>query len=162
MPTISPSDLLLDTHVWLELSFEETARLAAGVVKEISASSEASRCAVSVVSLREIGLLARLGRIELGLPLASWVAEAVTRSRVRLLPLDRDVVLLSTTLPGTPHRDPWDQLLIATALHRGLRLVTRDREIAAYARDNGVKVLEAGTGSLVNEPRRRPRAGRER
>jgi PIN domain nuclease of toxin-antitoxin system len=30
------------------------------------------------------------------------------------------------------HRDPFDRMLIAQALHEGLRLVTRDPEIAKY------------------------------
>jgi PIN domain nuclease of toxin-antitoxin system len=30
------------------------------------------------------------------------------------------------------HRDPFDRMLIAQALHEGFRLVTRDQEIAKY------------------------------
>jgi PIN domain nuclease of toxin-antitoxin system len=30
------------------------------------------------------------------------------------------------------HRDPFDRILIAQALHEGFRLVTRDQEIAKY------------------------------
>lgn len=160
MSTISLPELLLDTHVWYEYCSGQTGRLSDQVVKAIDSSTARLSCFVSVVSFLEIGLLASRGRLELGMPLAQWTAEAVRRSGVRVLPVDGESVLLSVSLPGEPHRDPWDRLLIATAQQAGLRLVTRDREIARYARGNGVRLLDATSGRQVNEPVSRPAARR--
>jgi PIN domain nuclease of toxin-antitoxin system len=51
----------------------------------------------------------------------------------RFLPLSVTVAhaLAVQALPGH-HRDPFDRLLIAQARHDGLRLVSRDPQIARY------------------------------
>jgi PIN domain nuclease of toxin-antitoxin system len=39
---------------------------------------------------------------------------------------------VTTTLPGH-HRDPFDRLLVAQAIHEPARLVTTDRRLAVYS-----------------------------
>jgi len=41
---------------------------------------------------------------------------------------------MAGSLPGEFHADPADRLIVATAIVRGLRLVTRDRRILDYAK----------------------------
>lgn len=60
------------------------------------------------------------------------------------LPLDRGILLLSTELPGAPHGDPVDRMLIASAMLAGIPLVTADQLIVDYAASQeGISVCDA-------------------
>ena len=56
-------------------------------------------------------------------------------------PFHPDIAIDASWLPGEPHGDPADRLIIATARHLGIPIVTRDRKIAAYARTGEVSVI---------------------
>src|SRR5262249_9209523 len=62
---------------------------------------------------------------------AKWCAHGLL-PRVQLLPLTPEVAVGSTRLPGAFHRDPADQLIVATARHYDCPLVTLDQLIRAY------------------------------
>ena len=51
---------------------------------------------------------------------------------MRLLELTPRIIVESTQLPGTLHRDPADQLMVATARVYVCPLVTVDRKILVY------------------------------
>lgn len=51
---------------------------------------------------------------------------------VQLLDLTPRIAVLSTTLPGNFHRDPADQIIVATALESDCALITSDAKIIAY------------------------------
>lgn len=52
-----------------------------------------------------------------------------------------DIAIDSAQLPGDLHRDPGDRLLIATARHLAIPIVTRDRLILAYAEQGHVRAI---------------------
>ena len=52
-----------------------------------------------------------------------------------------DVLVASSTMPGTPHGDPADRIIVATAREYGLRIVTRDAKILDYAARGHVLAL---------------------
>jgi len=52
----------------------------------------------------------------------------------------RPPAIESTPLPGAPHGDPADRILMATARHLGGQLATCDREILSYSADGQLKV----------------------
>ena len=68
----------------------------------------------------------------MGITLDEWLELAVHAPGVVMLPVDRDVLVESTRLPGDFHKDPADQIIVATARHRGLRLLTNDAKIRRY------------------------------
>ena len=51
---------------------------------------------------------------------------------MQLLPLTPDIVIESTQLPGEFHRDPADQLIVATARVYNCPLITSDGKISRY------------------------------
>ena len=65
----------------------------------------------------------------------------MTQPGVREAPFTADIAIESSHLPGAPPKDPADRLLIATARHLNLVLVTRDREIIAYARAGYIRAI---------------------
>ncbi len=80
----------------------------------------------------EVALLASQKRITLGLETGEWLRRALTRPSVQLLPLSPEIAVLAHSFGDSLHRDPVDRILVATALHHRLAIVTRDEQIHAY------------------------------
>jgi PIN domain nuclease of toxin-antitoxin system len=60
---------------------------------------------------------------------------------IRQATLTPAIAIDASYLPGELHGDPGDRLLIATARHLGMPIVTRDRRIIAYAEAGWVRVI---------------------
>jgi PIN domain nuclease of toxin-antitoxin system len=58
--------------------------------------------------------------------------QAVAYPGIALLPLTPTIAIESTKLPGTFHRDPADQIIVATARIHDVPLLTMDRRIMDY------------------------------
>lgn len=121
--------LLLDTHVLIW--WDEGARLAA---RAAGAIREADQVYVSAVSAWEIAIKASLGR----LVTERRVPDVVAESGFEELPVRLAHAEGAQTL-AWHHRDPFDRMLAAQAIHEGLTLVTRDPIFGRY----GVKTLKA-------------------
>lgn len=81
-----------------------------------------------VVSCLEIANLARRGRIELPILVHAWIDAILRLPNVSVAPLSVDIAVAAGLL-GDPIRDPADRLIVATALHHRLPLVTTDAKI---------------------------------
>ena len=60
---------------------------------------------------------------------------------VKEAPITHAIAIGSSHLPGELHADRAGRLVIATARHMGLPIVTRDRKILAYGEAGHVKVV---------------------
>lgn len=105
--------ILLDTHIWVwwvnespDLSSE---------YRQILESQQTGGLGVSIISCWEVAKLVELGRLQLTIPVEEWLAEALQYPGVQLLDLTLKIVVESTQLPGVFHRDPADQMIVATA-----------------------------------------------
>jgi PIN domain nuclease of toxin-antitoxin system len=91
---------------------------------------------VSPISAWEIGMLARpkAGRPITFLPdPATWFARFMGGPAIKAAGFTADIAIAASGLPEPLHADPADRLLIATARHLGIPIVTRDAKIIAYA-----------------------------
>ena len=68
-----------------------------------------------------------------------WMELALDASGVSVVPLSPDIAVESTRLPGEFHRDPADQIIVASSRVHDFPLVTLDQKIRAYAH---VRLLE--------------------
>ena len=131
------SRYLLDTHAWFWLVAGDE-----HIPQELVASLEAAlgegQLFLSQISTWEIALKASIGKIELTRPLDLWLRE--NTAGLSMLDLPLEVVVESTRLPGTFHKDPADRFIVATARVHDLVLVTGDKLILDYAVDGYVKV----------------------
>ena len=134
------SALLLDTHIWLWYAEGDGERLRPTSVRKLDDARKSDGLIVSAISVWEIGMHAARGRIQLAVPLRDWVDRALSVPGIRLAPLDAAVAAESTLLPGEPHADPADRLLIATARTQGIALATRDERILEYAKSGYLRV----------------------
>ncbi|MBJ7329758.1 MAG: type II toxin-antitoxin system VapC family toxin [Solirubrobacteraceae bacterium] len=119
--------LLLDTHVFLWLQ-TDPGRLGSAVD---TLASQEHELALSAASSWEIAIKHGLGRLPLPEQPASYVPSRARRSGVDLLPIEHADALAVAELPAL-HRDPFDRLLIAQAIRRGLTVVTADDALRAY------------------------------
>ena len=86
---------------------------------------------VSAISGLEIGIKYKRKRLGLPLPPRKWVPQVLEHHGIRSLPLDLDVCLRAADLPDI-HNDPFDRLIVATALVCGMSIVTPDATLQAY------------------------------
>lgn len=139
--------LLLDTHVWLWMLSGTPDQLSSEAIALIERAAESHALHVSDVSYWELAMLVAKGRLMVHGPLRDALSGAVDENLgIRTLPVSRAVLLQSAQLPGEPHGDPMDRILLAQARLHGLSLVTCDRELISYAeRTSGVPVCDART-----------------
>ena len=87
-------------------------------------------CLASVVSVWEIAIKSRLGKLDPGMTLQQIEGWA-ERSAIDVIPVQiRHVIAFAEPEPHT--RDPFDRLLLAICQVEGLRLATIDRALAAH------------------------------
>ena len=70
---------------------------------------------VSVISCWEVAKLVENGRLKLQCPVEEWIEQALAYPGVQLLQLTPGIAVESTQFPGSFHRDPADQIIVATA-----------------------------------------------
>lgn len=76
----------------------------------------------------EVAMLARRKRIDLGSDALEWLDRMIGLRNVSVLPINPEIAVTAAGL-ADPVRDPADRLIVATALHHGASLVTKDRKI---------------------------------
>lgn len=136
--------LLLDTHIWIWAWERRENVMSSGVLDMLKHGSEQNLLLVSAISMWEIAMLAEKGRVILTAEPLAWIEVALTKPGVRMVELTPRIAVGSTRLPGNPHGDPADLILMATARDVGARLVTRDRRILRYAEStHALSVLDA-------------------
>jgi len=125
-----PVTLILDTNAWLWL-VDSPARIPGPVLSVLSDSAHAP-LGLSTISPWEVSKKVSLGKLELPLPLGQWMKAATREDGICLLPLLPGIAVDSAHLPGEFHRDPADQIIVATARHHAATLVTSDQRILDY------------------------------
>ena len=119
--------ILLDTHVVLWLALEP-ARISKAAKAEIEAyRSSGQGLAISDITLFEIAIVERKGRIQLNSSLEKFLAEIETRFIV--LPITSQVCVQTMRLPEKYPADPADRIIGATAMVNSASLITADHEI---------------------------------
>ncbi len=121
--------IVLDTHVWIwwvggDQRLTETQ-------SEAITANESGTIGVSAISCWEIAKLVELARLELSVPIEPWFTAALGYPGVNLLELSPAIAIASTRLEGA-HRDPADQIILATATTHNCPLVTSDTKLMEY------------------------------
>lgn len=138
------SAVLLDTCAVIWLANGDP--MAADALAAMSQAAHADGIFVSPASAWEIGLLSRIrGAKKPAISFLpdpqSWFARFMTGPGIREAPLLPEIAIASSHLPNTPHGDPADRFIIATARHHQIPLITRDGKILDYAAQGHVEVI---------------------
>ena len=124
--------IVIDTHVlvwWVSGS----GTLSTAAKKALKSTlSNGGEILISSISAWEISMLVEKGRLVLSMDVESWLDEVSQIDGVRFLPVDNEIGVKSTVLPGDFHKDPADRMIVATARKLAVPLVTADEKILKY------------------------------
>ncbi|MEG3911367.1 type II toxin-antitoxin system VapC family toxin [Microcoleus sp. w2-18bC1] len=121
--------IVLDTHIWVWWVDDNT-RLTQKHRDWIQ-QYQSQGLGVSIISCWEVAKLVEMGRLTLSVTVDEWLKQALAYPEVQLLELTIPIIVESTKLTGF-HRDPADQIIVATARICGCPLLTADAKILAY------------------------------
>ena len=124
-------NVLLDTNAWI-WAVESPERLPEKA-RELLDDRGKYPLGLSAISPWEVAKKASLGKLALSIPLEQWMSRALDAGLISVLPLTPEIAVESCRLPGEIHRDPADQIIVATARVHNLLLVTGDRRLRQYA-----------------------------
>jgi PIN domain nuclease of toxin-antitoxin system len=124
--------IVLDTHVvlwWVSGSDELSVAAKKAIKRTLTQGSE---LIVSSISAWEVSMLIDKERLILSMDVESWFDEVSQIDGVRFMPVDNEIGIKSTVLPGDFHKDPADRMIVATARKLAVPLVTADEKIRNY------------------------------
>ena len=127
--------IVLDTHalLWWALDPERLSELAAAAIREM----EKLGGYASSISIWELGIKVRRGKLQLPIAVEELARRMDRGSAVELLPVDTTTWLRSLNLEWE-HRDPADRVIVATALMKGVPVLTKDDAIREFKGVNTV------------------------
>ena len=125
-------DIVLDTHIlaWRVDGSHRLSSTAAQVIDDTLASG--AKVVVSSISVWEIAMLVRKGRLTLSMDVEIWLDQVVQTGGFYFMPVDNDIACKSIMLPGNFHKDPADRIIVATARKLNAPLITHDARIIDY------------------------------
>ena len=122
--------ILLDTHAWI-WHLTDPAELSAAARDAIASARRDRAVHVSSISVWELFMLTRKGRLRLTMSAGVFLGRAERLSYMRFAAVDNDVARRSVQLPDLPG-DPADRLILATAQQLGCPLVSKDGRLRDY------------------------------
>ncbi|HTQ73588.1 MAG TPA: type II toxin-antitoxin system VapC family toxin [Burkholderiales bacterium] len=120
--------ILLDTHalVWWAA---DAARLSARARRAIAAALREGHIAASAISLFEIAMAIRRGRLVLETPPEQWLTDLRLLPELRIEPVSSEIAEIAGSFDEKFPGDPADRIIAATAVALGLKLVTADARL---------------------------------
>jgi PIN domain nuclease of toxin-antitoxin system len=118
---------ILDTHtvLWLAGDVPRLSDEAKRVIFDLENEKY-----VSIASAWEVAIKISIGKLDLDGGVAEFF-RMVDENGFTFLPIEKKHVVSLQTLPFR-HRDPFDRLLVATAMAEGMPLLTADQNIRLY------------------------------
>jgi PIN domain nuclease of toxin-antitoxin system len=116
-------NLLLDTHFVIELV--DTKLGGFSLNERYLTLADVENAHVSVVSLWEVAIKVRIGKLPLRVKVEIW-PQMLAEANIPLLPISSHHVLAPVT------NDPFDRLLLGVCAAEGMKLLTIDRALVAH------------------------------
>ena len=120
--------ILLDTQMVIELIDRNVDGFAEVDLFENAVGKD--KFFVSQVSIWEVAIKSRIGKLRLSIPLIAWSA-AIADAGGQMLNITEDHILADIG-PEVGTRDPFDRLLVSTAAAENCKLLTRDLRLLSH------------------------------
>ncbi|MEH2194477.1 MAG: PIN domain-containing protein [Nostoc sp.] len=120
--------IILDTHIWIWYINRELDQFPTSWLEIIETANQVG---ISPVSCYEVALAQQRGRLLLPSPVNQWFQEALEPSGISLLPLTAAIASSAVNLSPI-HRDPFDRIIIATAIEHQAKLASIDGFFCKY------------------------------
>ena len=124
---------LLDTHVclWMLLQTDKLSKKVYNVLED-----SGKEIYLSAISLWEIAIKHQLRKLDLGGGDIRLLPNVAAQSDVKIItPEPYDFITYSELPLKKEHRDPFDRLLIHTAIRNNLILISKDKKFEQYKKD---------------------------
>ena len=121
--------IVLDTHIWLWFINANFDQFPTDWRNRIEL---ADRVGISPLSCYEIAFAQKRGRLALLCSAEEWCQGALKPAGIELFPLTSKIVTRSVDLSPV-HKDPFDRLIIATALEYEANLASMDGLFSQYS-----------------------------
>jgi len=118
---------LLDTHalIWL---IEASSKVSPEIREALKFPG--NLVYLSSASLWEIAIKTGLGKLDLKMPFEKLLVD-LNGTNIIILQIENEYLRELSVLPAI-HKDPFDRLLVSTALAEGLTIITADENIQKY------------------------------
>lgn len=120
--------LLLDTHTFLWFIGGDT-QLSTHARQLIE--DPGNQRYLSIASVWEMTIKSSLGRLIVPTPPSRLINDHVWSNSIALLAISSEHLDVVHSLPYH-HKDPFDRIMIAQAIHEGMTLVSKDQVLTAY------------------------------
>jgi len=120
-------NVLLDTHTIIWLANDPKLL---SVTAKAALNSE-SRLLLSHVSVWEMAIKIKTGKLNLQLPLKEFILKATEKHSLDFLAISLDHIYYTQTL-SLYHQDPFDRLLIAQSLIENIAIISSDKIFDSY------------------------------
>lgn len=126
--------ILLDTCalIWLNDDRDQFSKTTMAILER-----NQDALAVSPISFFEIGIKAKKKKLKIPISLKDWSEKMCERYDLTCIPVSHDISVKASELPDI-YKDPFDRLIIATAVVNKLRVVTADITFPLY---KAIKVI---------------------
>jgi len=120
--------ITIDTHViiWDALKPELVSKNAK---REIEQANKSDGIIICDISLWEIAMLLKKGRIEIGVSYLEFIDLLKASNNYIIQSITPEIAELSTTLPAEINTDPANRLITATSMITNTPLVTADKNL---------------------------------
>jgi PIN domain nuclease of toxin-antitoxin system len=122
--------IVLDTCALLWWTLEPE-KLSDKALTQCQKQEEDGRLLVSTISIWEIGIKQKQGKLDLGMSLEKYVSLLEKVSALHFIPVSNEVWIKSLALDWS-HKDPVDRVVVATAALENLSLITKDSVIRKF------------------------------
>jgi PIN domain nuclease of toxin-antitoxin system len=122
--------IVIDTHIWYW--WVQAPNLLTAAQQDAITAHTNDIMGVSAISCWEVAKRVAQGKMQLSRSINDWMPLALRFPGIHLLPLTPQISIASTQLPGSFHKDPADQIIVATARAYDCPLVTSDDKIRQY------------------------------
>ncbi len=121
--------LLLDTHsfLWFVGNSPKLSGKARQLIHDLN-----NEVYLSIASVWEMGIKVSIGKMSLTQPIKSFVTSQLSANRINLLAIELDEIETISQMP-LHHKDPFDRLLAAQSLVRGMPIISIDSKLDFYA-----------------------------
>lgn len=120
--------VLLDTHTFLWFITADP-KLSTSAQQVLVAGG--NELLLSMASLWEIAIKVSIGRLPIPQPLQTFIPQQLGTNRIGLLMVELEHTFEVARLP-LHHRDPFDRMIIAQAIHDRLPIVSADGAFDSY------------------------------
>ncbi len=121
-------DIIFDTNafLWLIGNQAKLSRKAAAAIAD-----KQNTFFLSVASPWEMAIKSQSGKLILPEPIKSLISRETALNDIDVLPVSLDAISLVETMPAI-HRDPFDRIIIATALTKNFAVMSSDAVFDDY------------------------------